>query len=158
MTNYKEPQHNNKEIQGTEEQTHDPSDSSSNGVVLHHQETFSGPLPPPAALIQYNEAHPDAAERIIAMAEKQQEHRHKQESRVIAGDSFRASLGLSLGAIIAAGALWMAFHLILNDKTVEGLATVVVALGGPVGAFIYAHKQKTRELKVRDSATPHTTT
>jgi uncharacterized membrane protein len=37
---------------------------------------FSGPLPPPAILAQYNNAVPNAAERILKMAEKEQSHAH----------------------------------------------------------------------------------
>ena len=37
--------------------------------------SFSGPLPPPAALAKYEEIQPGAADRIISMAEKEQSHR-----------------------------------------------------------------------------------
>ena len=40
---------------------------------------YSGPLPHPNDLIRYNDAVPNAAERIIAMAESEMQHRHKQE-------------------------------------------------------------------------------
>ncbi len=37
---------------------------------------FSGPLPHPQILAQYNQAVPNAADRIIKMAESQSNHRH----------------------------------------------------------------------------------
>ena len=37
---------------------------------------FSGPIPPPQVLKQYEEIIPGAGERILAMAEKEQDHRH----------------------------------------------------------------------------------
>ena len=36
---------------------------------------FTGPIPPPEILHQYREVLPDAPERILSMAEKQQNHR-----------------------------------------------------------------------------------
>lgn len=42
---------------------------------------FAGPLPPPESLAQYDKIVPGAAERIIAMAEKEMEHRHKNEDK-----------------------------------------------------------------------------
>jgi len=117
---------------------------SENGMVLH--QSFSGPLPSPSSLIQYNQAHPTAADRSITMAEQQQAHRHKLEEKVVDSGNFRAALGLWLGAGITLGTLVLAGILILNDKTLEGLATVIVALGSTVAAFIYANERKIRQL------------
>lgn len=50
--------------------------------VSHHQ----GPLPAPEDLQRYNELLPGAAERIIKMAEAEQQHRHEQERRAIASE------------------------------------------------------------------------
>lgn len=47
------------------------------------QQYYSGPLPPPDALIRYNEAVPSAAERIIQMAEKEMEHRQEMERKMM---------------------------------------------------------------------------
>jgi uncharacterized membrane protein len=46
-------------------------------------QTFSGPLPPPEILTKYNEAIPNGAERIMAMAERQAAHRQNIELRVV---------------------------------------------------------------------------
>lgn len=40
---------------------------------------WAGPLPPPGALAQFNEIIPNGAERIMAMTEKEQAHRHKMD-------------------------------------------------------------------------------
>lgn len=45
--------------------------------ILISQRSHSGPLPDPQDLEQYNNVLPGAAERIVAMAEKEQAHRHK---------------------------------------------------------------------------------
>jgi uncharacterized membrane protein len=46
---------------------------------LTHQ-SFEGPIPPPAALQQYEAIVPGAAERILAMAEEESRHRRQQEA------------------------------------------------------------------------------
>lgn len=56
-------------------------------LTLTHQK-FSGSIPPPTILEQYQKILPTAPERILSMAEKQQNHRHSVanqtlESRII---------------------------------------------------------------------------
>ncbi len=42
-----------------------------------------GPIPDPITLEQYNRILPDAANRIVSMAEKEQEHRHRMQEKLI---------------------------------------------------------------------------
>ena len=44
---------------------------------------FSGPIPPPGLLRQYNEIIPDAAERILAMAEEEANHQKYMEKTAL---------------------------------------------------------------------------
>ncbi|HEV7488560.1 MAG TPA: DUF2335 domain-containing protein [Thermoanaerobaculia bacterium] len=54
-------------------------------VVAEFSSHFRGPLPPPHVLGQYNQAFPNAAERIVEMAEGQSKHRQDLEkSRMLA--------------------------------------------------------------------------
>jgi Predicted membrane protein (DUF2335) len=46
-------------------------------------ESFAGPLPPPALLAEYEQALPGLAERIVAMAENEGNHRRAMEKRLI---------------------------------------------------------------------------
>ena len=64
-------------------------------------ERYSGPLPPPQALEQYNRAVPNGAERIMAMAEKELDHRHTLETKVING-RIRAELLGTISALVLA--------------------------------------------------------
>src|ERR1035438_6518136 len=108
---------------------------------------FSGPLPPPGILAQYNDVCPNGAERIIAMAEKQQEHRQELEHSVVHGNSFDQRLGLILGFIVmmsvAGAGLWCVAH----GKDTAGLAALIASVGGPVAAFIYGRKKQSEERK-----------
>lgn len=78
---------------------------------------FTGPLPPPAVLEQYNSILPDAADRIVSMAEKEQEHRHRMQEKLIDAQIFDEKqqrnerrlgqiFGLSIGVVsILAGSV-----------------------------------------------------
>jgi uncharacterized membrane protein len=61
-----------------------PLQSSETAVFAQKTElsysVHSGPLPPPEDLAKYNMIVPDAAERILRMAEKQQAHRMELET------------------------------------------------------------------------------
>src|SRR4051794_22436827 len=47
--------------------------------IAHEVAEFSGPLPPPSYLREYDIILPGAASRIISMAEAEQRHRHAWE-------------------------------------------------------------------------------
>ena len=69
---------------------------------------YSGPLPPPSMLRNYNEALPGLADRIVSMVEKEQSIRGRDNFFVLLNDSFRifgsilVSLGLVGGAVYCA--------------------------------------------------------
>lgn len=52
-----------------------------NQVIVSQQTQFSGPIPHPDVLREYDKIIPGAAERIVAMAEREQEHRHAIETK-----------------------------------------------------------------------------
>ena len=114
--------------------------------------TFSGPLPPPEILIKYNEAVPDGAERIIAMAETQGMHRMTLESRVVSADIVRANLGLAAGFIVAMAFLGVSYFLIDGGHEWAGGALGTVDLVGLVGAFVYGTVSRRNERQERFKA------
>lgn len=77
------------------------TDKGNNKVLVTSASSFSGPLPPPADLAKYNEAVPDAAERIIKMAEKEQDNRHKLQEKELRDKGKLESRGQCLGFILA---------------------------------------------------------
>lgn len=64
-------------------------------------EYFSGPLPPPKVLADYNEIVDGAAERILVMAEKEQLHRHEMDSTALLGEINNDKRGQQFGLGIA---------------------------------------------------------
>lgn len=67
--------------------------------------TRSGPLPTPAELAQYGEVDASYPERIVRMAELEQQKRHDQTDRALAVSETIALRGQAFGFTIAALAL-----------------------------------------------------
>ena len=97
---------------------------------------WSGPLPPPAALEQFERSSPGAANRILKMAEKEEEHRHEQERGMLKSDTSARSRGqimaFLLAVLVISGGIW----LISDGKGTEGLIAVLAPLGVLVGLFL----------------------
>lgn len=104
--------------------------------------SYSGPVPPPALLKEYNEIVSGGAERILSMAERQSAHRIDLESTVIKGESRRSWFGLWLGfvvsiAIIGAG-LWVA----LSASPPAGAAIITGTIVSLSGVFVYGQHSR----------------
>lgn len=69
-------------------------------TVSIQQRTHSGPLPDAETLAQYNSIIPNGADRIMTMAEKQQDHRINIEKTVIKSQNNQSVLGQVFGLII----------------------------------------------------------
>ena len=61
---------------------------------------FQGPLPPPELLERYSQIVPNGADRIVAMAESQLQHRQSLESAVVNGNVAAQSRGQIMGFIL----------------------------------------------------------
>lgn len=69
-------------------------------VILQAISAFQGPLPPPEILAGYEEISPGFADRIMAMAEKQQEHRIRLETSMVRRQLNQKSFGQLIGFVI----------------------------------------------------------
>ena len=96
---------------------------------------WTGPLPSPDALVRYNDAVPGAAERIISMAEKEMEHRHKREDAIIEQDKRAMDKEWALALISTI----LGFVCVLVLAALVGYALYIgtdnVALGAAIGAI-----------------------
>ena len=98
--------------------------------------TFSGPIPPPEVLAGYEQITPGMADRIVRMAEKQSDHRIKQENRMVYRSFNQKLLGQIRGGILAAGILVLVYFLakdgniwlagVLGTTTLLGLGHIFV--------------------------------
>lgn len=97
----------------------------------------SGPLPSPEQLLRYNDAVPDAADRIIRMAETQLEHRIQNEKLAIRTQARNSTLGIISAFLIGMTIVFCATFLVWSGHSITGFSTLVVGIGSLVGVFIY---------------------
>jgi uncharacterized membrane protein len=79
------------------------------------------------------------------MAERQQEHRHGLERKVVHSNATDQRLGLFLGFIVMVGVAAAGVWLVSMGKDASGTAALVAAVGGPVTAFVIGRKRQEAE-------------
>lgn len=114
-------------------------------VITRVSKFFSGPLPPPEVLIEYNSAFPGAAERIVAMAESQIRHRQSLEARVVNSNCRNELTGQIIGAVLSGIAIVGGIYLAAHDKPLSGFGVILTDLAVLAGIFVYTRQTQTRE-------------
>lgn len=98
--------------------------------------TYSGILPHPMLLKQFDEVLPGTAERIITMTEKEGEHRRIIEKQIVDSEFKIQNQGIKLGFLIALvgilGSIFLAFY----DKTIASTILGGSTLVSLVSVFI----------------------
>jgi uncharacterized membrane protein len=102
-------------------------------------------LPHPEILQKFDLVVPGAAERIIAMAEKQSAHRMELESKVITADIESSRKGQLFGFVVALGGLLSSFVLVINGFQVVGGILGGATLVSLVSVFVYGSKTRKDE-------------
>lgn len=98
-------------------------------AFISHTQIFSGPLPNPEAFAKYNKVLPDAADRIVRMAEKEQEIRHEAQRGAIDNDRRRinATTIVALSIVGVAGvATWLGQELIAIPLGLAGVIGTII--------------------------------
>lgn len=83
-------------------------DGTREQVELRAERYWSGALPRPEDFARYAEIVPDAPERILLMAEREQQHRINLEAQIVPANNAAGRRGQWLGAGISALALALA--------------------------------------------------
>jgi len=99
-------------------------------------EFFQGPVPSPAALQEYEDIQPGFAERLIALTEREAQHRHTITYRAQRQDARETTLGQVFALVVTISAFvctaWLGYLGLEWAASIVG-GTTVVAL---VSAFI----------------------
>jgi uncharacterized membrane protein len=128
--------------------------SSQQDDPLHHQPivagmsvstTYSGPIPPPEFLKQYNEIEPGSAARILAMAEQQTKHRISLEKMVVSAEIKRSWWGLVAGFVISMSFLIGGCIVIALGHDAAGGTIATTAVVSLTTVFVYGTKQRRAE-------------
>jgi len=112
-----------------------PSEQPSNGKVV--SANWSGPLPPPGALQQFDTIIPNGAERIMGMVEREQLHRMELDKATVRAEILDTIGGKVLGAVMTlaavAGAVYTAS---IGAHWAVSVAIVGVPITALIGRFI----------------------
>ena len=130
-----------------------PNNQSSQQLTTVREE-FSGPIPPPAVLERYNQIVPGAAERILAMAEKQSAHRMELEKIVITSGAASSVRGQWFGLFVALFGLLVTLILGLLGREIAATVVGAIDLVGLAGVFIYGSRKKASERKQAREESP----
>lgn len=124
-------------MQAAQAMTQDPTNGSR---VVRKASIYSGPLPAPETLAAYEQILPGAADRVIAMAERQSAHRQQLETMQVESASKIWLRGQVFGFILLGSLFGLGFYLILHDKNVDGFKLLIaggaVAIGQTVLRFL----------------------
>lgn len=109
-------------------------------IVERKSEIYSGPIPHPEHLRQYDEIEPGSAKLIIQMFIEQSKHRRKQEDKILDADIKGFARGQVFGFIILLLAIIGGFILIAFEKDGIGLASIITAIAGLSLSYFYGKK------------------
>lgn len=115
--------------------------------------SFSGPLPHPDIMKGYDDIVPGAAERILKMAENQQNHRFKLEEKIVFDDSSERKRNSYFAFILTLAVILLGGFLLFKGKNIVGFATVFAGLVPLIGIFSKNDKDKEsaeKELKQQE--------
>ena len=107
---------------------------------------FSGPLPHPDHLREYENILPGSADRVIRMAEEQAQHRRQLETLVFTSNTKLEARGQILGFLIAITALVGGGYIMASGQSVWGAAVAISAVAGLSGLFVWKSRERKREL------------
>lgn len=107
--------------------------------------SYSGPLPPPEALLKYQQVFPGCAERIVKMAEEQSAHRQRLESSRMEATNRTERLGQVFGFTISMTAILVGGVLIYVGKNAWGITSILGSLGVLVATFVAGKVTQGRE-------------
>ena len=97
---------------------------------------FIGPLPHPDLFRAYHEIDPEVSQRIVAMAEKEQDHRHAQERKLADADVAGYFRGQNWAGIISLSLIGGMVYLFATDHTWQAAGMGAVSFGAVIIAFL----------------------
>lgn len=125
-----------------------PSKDSELGRVTIRAEqslSYNSPIAPPEVMEGYARVLPDAPERILAMVERQEAHRHHIEKTVVEAGAKNASKSINITAYIATLFVGAAVYMVHEHYVVYGIVTLGSTLATLAGVNIYGRATQKRE-------------
>jgi uncharacterized membrane protein len=98
--------------------------------------SYSGPLPPANQFAEYERTLPGAADRILALTEKEMEHRHQNEDVIVKKSMSLGGKGQIFAFIISFISMGVILVSILKNQPIAAIAPTIIALTGLSSVFI----------------------
>ena len=126
-------------------------ESPKSASILVQQESWSGPLPPPDVLLEYNFVE-NGAERLFRMAERQSEHRIDMATESLKADNSIATRGQWFGLIVVLAVLGLAAYMAYLGATWEAATVAGIDVVGLAAVFVYSRlNRRTQEHQSTDT-------
>jgi uncharacterized membrane protein len=110
-------------------------------VAMEH---YSGQLPHPKHLREFNELIPNGAERIMALTEQQTAHRISNEKNIVKRTLNQSSAGQWMAFILAILAGAAGFYLTMQDHPIVGGAMIAAPVMGMIKHFLFTKPNGSR--------------
>lgn len=121
-------------------------------VLTATMSMWQGPLPPPSALVAYNDAYPRAAQDIVENWRGQTTHRQEIERQTITADIALRQRGQYCGLVIAMTVIIGGLILAGMGAELTGFVAILAGLGSVVGLFVYSRHRQDNELERKRQA------
>ena len=129
---------------------HEPSGNIGRVIQTVSQQVFSGPIPPPAMLGEYDSVQDGLADRIVSMAEAQQAHRQVLENKSVDAAIKTEGRGQHYALAVSLLIIFGSLYLIDSGKVLSGSLLAGSTLTGLAYIFITGRKKS----KPASSETP----
>ena len=96
---------------------------------------WSGPLPAPESLAKYDNIIPGSAERILVMAEKEQNHRHQTENKTAKRQYVLVIVSVIFAFVCVIALVGLVFYAIYKGSDNSALAAIITAIAAVAGIF-----------------------
>jgi len=121
-----------------------PNKPKGNNQVTTIMQQHIGPIPDPNTLNHYNQIQPGFAERIVVMAEKEQSHRHTNDSIILANqelqhkrDSFTFRRGQTLAMLAVSFIVGLCVYCLYLGYPNQAATIATAVIVGLAGVFVY---------------------
>jgi uncharacterized membrane protein len=120
-------------------------------VRVQQESFFSGPLPPPELLREYDKIAPGCAQRIIGMAEKEGDHRRAIQKLKVRGGLAARTRGQYLGWSLAVVIAGLGAFLIYEGRELTGFGALILAIAPLATPFLLARAEARQQADIADA-------
>lgn len=121
--------------------------------VMVARSMFSGPMPPPELVREYEQILPGAAQYFFAALERQSLHRQQLEQNVISANISNERTGMWLAFALAVIAMVSGTLLIHENRDPQGLSLIVGTMVSLCAVFVYSRTRARREVREKSPET-----